>query len=114
VSLLYYAASQRGKTRPRIHPLRAAAILLRAGCNLDIMSIGDAIAVDRVLRYEALPEELKSIAPVLGVDISGALPRLKSGLRPPAATVENVLTPSLRRLIRLRWRREFTAFGYDP
>jgi hypothetical protein len=112
VSMLYYALSRRGISRQRIDALTAAATILRAGRNLDILRIGEEVAVDRVLRYENLTEELRGIAPIIGVDISDSLPRLKADLRPPCATPESVLTPPLRWLVRQRWKDEFALFGY--
>jgi hypothetical protein len=114
VSMLYYAMSLRGVSRPRIDALTAAVTILRAGRNLDILRIGEEIAVDRILHYENLTEELRSIAAIIGADVSDALPRLKTDLRPPFATAESVLTPPLRWLVRRRWKEEFALFGYTP
>ena len=65
VSLIYYNSARRGAERRRVSPLQAAASLLRATRNLDIISIDGKVAVDRVLRYETLASDLHSIAPVI-------------------------------------------------
>ncbi len=80
-----------------------------AECGVTPMRDGQ-LAVDKVLRYEALTDELRNLGAVIGVDISGDLPRFKAGIRPPTA----VLAPWARRLVHWRWKREFKTFGYSP
>jgi hypothetical protein len=111
VSLVYFL-SKSGTPLSRARKLLRT--LVRVPTNRQLYSDGNEIIVDRVLRYENLAEELRAIAPQLGVDISGALPKAKAGIRPQGASAGESLSGLERRFIRFRWRREFKLFGYEP
>jgi hypothetical protein len=115
LSQLYYHLSEIGLAADsRWAHWYLLKIVLRGARNHKIVSVEGDIAVDKLLRYESLTDGLKEIASRIGVDISEALPRAKGNLRPPWATVESQLSPVIRWLIRLRWKREFAAFSYGP
>jgi hypothetical protein len=75
--------------------------------------IDGQLAVDRILRYETLTEDLASIADRIGGDISQRLPRAKSGIRKPEHTVENLLSPAQKRRIAERHAATFELLGYS-
>jgi len=113
VSQLHFQLYERGVAiTPARRLVELLSIVLRIPRNIDVISIDGRIAVDRVLRYESLREELRGLAAIVGADISGELPHFKAGIRPSTATPESELGPWIRRLIAWRWRREFETFGY--
>ncbi len=77
-------------------------------------AIGDTIAVDRVLRYENLADELESLRTELGIDGDISLPaqRAKGGLRREKRHYSEVLSAADRALVERLCRREIAAFGY--
>lgn len=77
-------------------------------------AIGEHIAVDRVLRYENLTDELASLAQTLGVsgDISLPTTRAKGGLRKDTRHYGEALSEADRALIERLCRREIMALGY--
>lgn len=75
--------------------------------------IDGKIVVDRILRYETLTADLASIADRVGGDISGLLPRAKSGIRKPHHSVENLLTVEQKRRIAERHAVTFELLGYS-
>ncbi len=77
-------------------------------------TINNEIAVDRVLRYENLKEELEQLRTELGIkgDISLPAQRAKGNFRQSRLPYNEVLSQDDRELIeRLCWR-EIEAFGY--
>lgn len=77
-------------------------------------TIDDAIAVDRVLLYEDLGEELAMLGEGLGLPEPLALPRqrAKGGFRKDPRGYREVLTDADRKRIGRVCRREIEAFGY--
>lgn len=84
---------------------------IRWWSNWPIYTIDDRIAVDRILRYERLPEELADICAQLGIGFDDDLPRAKSGIRKVSDTVAG-LTPLQRARIAKLFSREIAYFGY--
>ncbi|MCC5811251.1 MAG: sulfotransferase family 2 domain-containing protein [Ectothiorhodospiraceae bacterium] len=78
-------------------------------------TIGDVVAVDRVLRYERLAEELEEVRERLGLDVSFKLPetRVKGGFRPQRRPYSEVLGDQDRQLIERLCRREIEHLGYS-
>jgi hypothetical protein len=114
VSPIYFDMSERGRLGAGGSYFRdVLPVIIRGLRNIDLISIDGRIAVDSVLRYESLTDELRNLSAVIGVDISNDLPSFKAGIRPAAATANAVLTPWFRELVRWRWRREFKTFGYS-
>ena len=77
-------------------------------------AIGETIAVDQVLRYENLTEELASLGQALGVsgDISLPATRAKGGLRKDTRHYGELLSEADRALIERLCHREISAFEY--
>jgi hypothetical protein len=71
-------------------------------------------ALDRVIRYEKLDEELGEIASGLGLEIPRPLPRIKGGFRADPRLAREVLTQAQRQAIHERCRFEFDFMGYEP
>jgi hypothetical protein len=93
----------------------AAAIeqsITGAGRSTDYYMIDGVVAVDRILRYENLKQELASIAGHIGGDISESLPRAKSGARRPDQTAANLLTADQKRRIAEHHAEAFALLGY--
>jgi hypothetical protein len=111
ISMAYFRMSRPGTFIGRWRVL--ADVIRNAPRNIDLLSIDGRVAVDEILRYEDLANELRRIAPAIGVDISGALPHAKGDSRPRSATVDTVLGPLSRWAIRRRWMREFEIFSYS-
>ena len=71
------------------------------------------LIVDRVLRYEQLAEDLKSIFSPLGISFSGELGvRAKSEYRSDRRHYREILDDSQRDLIANMFAREIALFGY--
>ena len=75
--------------------------------------IDGAVAVDRILRYENLGDDLAAIADRIGGDIGRSLPRAKSGIRKPEHSVENLLSGAQKRRIAERHAATFELLGYS-
>jgi hypothetical protein len=80
--------------------------------SVDTYSIDGQLAVDRILRYETLTDDLASIADRVGGDISAILPRAKSGIRRPEHSVANLLSAAQKRRIAERHAATFELLGY--
>jgi len=78
-------------------------------------TIDDEIAVDRVLLYEHLGEQLAELGEEMGLGERLTLPgeRAKGGFRKDARAYQDVLTPADRDRIGRICRREVRAFGYE-
>ncbi len=77
-------------------------------------SIDGRVAVDRVLRYENLAQELAALREELGIDGNIALPakRAKGGHRSEKARYQEILGPAERELVARICASEIEAFGY--
>ena len=98
----------------------SSAVVNRAiNASIDMLTPGTQykidgqIAVDRILRYENLVEDLASVADRVGGDVSLDLPRAKSGIRRPHHTVANLLSPEQKRRIAERHAATFERLGYS-
>jgi hypothetical protein len=79
-------------------------------------AIDDEIAVDRVLFYERLTDDLAALERELGLDAGAlALPekRAKGGHRADRRHYSEVLSDADRELIARVCQREIEAFGYE-
>lgn len=118
----YYWQKQRWEEKPRDEPfpeLSGYLLWLERNkphwlSNWGHYAIDDAIAVDRVLRYERLSEELEDVRAHLGVESSFALPeeRAKGGYRSERRPYTEVLSDADRALIDRVCQREIEALGY--
>ena len=84
----------------------------RALSNARIYLIGGRLAVDRVLAYERLDEELEQVRQQLGLPEPLALPRAKSTQRADRTHYSALLGPEERRIIERACRREIALLGY--
>lgn len=71
-------------------------------------------ALDRVLRYENLDEELREVAGRFGLALPRPLPRIKSEFRADRRPAAEVLTDDQKAAIYARCRDEFELMGYEP
>lgn len=72
-----------------------------------------SIIVTRVLKYETLQQDLKDVAPRLGVPFSGSLTeRCKSGYREPRTSSRRTLSSSQAELIGRLFAHEIRLHGY--
>ena len=111
VSLYYW----RTRNRKRV-PSLAEYIASRPTplSNWDIYAIDDQLAVDRVLRYEFIAEDLKDIANKLGFSaIDSALPKAKSKYRKDSQHYSEQIDSQSRAVIEDMCSRELSAFGYQ-
>jgi hypothetical protein len=74
-------------------------------------TIDGRLAVDRLIRYDRLEEGLREVLAPLGIAWAGALPRAKSGYRPPEATVASLFDAKLTRLAEQRFARDFEFYA---
>lgn len=82
--------------------------------NWDHYTIDDQIAVDKVLFYEQLSDDLEDLKRQVGIEGDISLPerRAKSGFRPEGRHYSEILSEEDRDLIARVCRREIAAFGY--
>jgi len=84
--------------------------------NWRILTHGDEILVDDVVRYERLEEDLRRVSARIGLgrslyeDLKGI--RTKGGTRPRDRSFAELFGPGDRELIEQLCRREIEAFGY--
>ena len=79
-------------------------------------SIGESVAVDKVLFYESLGKDLSELAGALGVNpelMSLPKKRAKSGFRTDDRDYETVLSEKDRKLIEDICAKEIREFGYE-
>ena len=76
-------------------------------------TVGGRVAVDRVLRYENLKQDLDDVLAHLGLGGTLALPSAKSGFKSKAIDPHEVLTARHKRAIQDAFANEFEFFGYE-
>jgi len=79
----------------------------------DLYTIDGEVVVDRILRFERLGEEMAEVARHLGIDDLPALPRAKSGVRPPGVHYRDLLDDADRAKIARVFAREIALLGYE-
>jgi hypothetical protein len=79
-----------------------------------IYMIDGEVAVDRIVRYEMLVDELEEIRKQLGIPEPLDLPWAKSSFRPPDATYRRVLSEIDIARIGQLFSREIELLGYQP
>jgi len=80
--------------------------------NWEIYTINDAIAVDKVIRYENLQRELSELFSELGVDWDGWLPRLKVSKNRENQPLD-IYSPDDVKLVQELFQKEIDTFGYS-
>lgn len=79
--------------------------------NWENYALGDRIAVDRVVRFENLSEEMNEVSDWLGIDRLD-LPRAKGGIRRSSGYRE-AYTDETRELVAKMTHRAISQFGYE-
>ena len=80
--------------------------------SFEIYSIDGEVAVDRVLRFERLGDELEEVRKQLGIPEPLELTRAKGSHRPETRHYSEILDARCRALIEGRCAREIETFGY--
>ena len=81
--------------------------------NYDLYTLNGEIAVDFIIRYEKMEEDLKQVERRLGLDIFSRLPRAKGNFREDRRPAAEVLNAAQKRAIRDYCTEEFALMGYD-
>jgi hypothetical protein len=82
--------------------------------NLPMYTIDGEIAVDRVVRFERLNEDLQEVCDRIGLPAKVAdLPRAKGNVRPASDRVAGLTATQIARIARIA-AREIELFGYTP
>lgn len=79
-----------------------------------IYMIDGEVAVDRIVRYETLEDELEEIRVRLGLSGPLDLPRAKASIRPAEATYRRVLSDANIARVADLFSREIALLGYQP
>lgn len=85
--------------------------LKRKGIRL--YTLGDQVAVDRIIRFENLEEDLELVRQYLGLPEPLELPRAKSGVRKDKRHYSNILGEPERTRIAELFSREIELMGYS-
>src|SRR4051794_23728126 len=78
-----------------------------------IYRLDGRVAVDRVLRYESLAEELATVWAELGLPGSPDLPHAKSGTRPPGSSYRSYYDDASRARVAELFAAPIADFGYE-
>jgi len=81
--------------------------------NWEIYTINNQIAVDKVIRYENLSEEISEVMSLLGISEALKMPRKRSGYRNDGGNYRPLYSDRTRDLVARWYRREIQAFGYE-
>lgn len=107
----WYFHHPRPRDRPPFPEFVARHTARRPIDNFDIYAIGGRIVADRMLRYERLAEDYRTLLDELGLD-APPLGRSRSGHRPDRDWRRHYDAES-RDLVARLYAREIAAFGYD-
>jgi hypothetical protein len=107
VSAYFWAIRDSGPSRVALD--RAIS---RAGRSWQVYTIDGRLAVDEVIRYECLADDMTRVHRQLGLEGPVELPRAKSSSRPAWAAVERVLTDDDIVRIGELAHHEIEMFGY--
>ncbi|MCP4384095.1 MAG: sulfotransferase family protein [Hyphomicrobiales bacterium] len=80
--------------------------------NWGIYTIDDEVAVDAVLRYEALESECQALMARLGLPDDVALPQARAEHRPDGAGYQSYYTKRSADIVGRWYAKEIEAFGY--
>ena len=81
--------------------------------NQRIYRLQGRVAVDRVLRYESLAEELSAVWSELGLPGSPDLPHAKAGTRPPGASYRSYYDDASRQRVAELFADPIRDLGYE-
>jgi len=85
----------------------------QASSNYPLYSIDGQIAVDKVIDFENLNQELADVLGKLGISYEGWLPNAKSGFRTDNRTWEEFINEEDKAFIREKYKKEFETLGMD-
>jgi hypothetical protein len=85
----------------------------KALSNWPLYTIDDHLAVDYLMRYEALEESLNFVEEALALPSSLKLPQAKSGYRTSHEHYSRLLSPGARKRIETVCAKEIAAFSYE-
>ena len=105
---VYRTHARRGPVPPIAEFLAAAKPATLS--NFDLYTMGEALAVDRVIRYEHLDAELDAVGHLLDLPIELRL--LPDPARAPDARYADTLGTAGRAVVDAACRREIEMFGY--
>ncbi len=109
----YYFHKYKKEPRPTITEFLSDAVLEKLRCEgPGVYMIDGAVAVDRVLRFENLGDDLAEVWSERGLPGSPDLPRAKGGHRPGKARYSDVLTPGDRDRVAHAFADEIDHLGY--
>jgi hypothetical protein len=81
--------------------------------NWDIYTINNQIAVDKVVRYENLDDEISEVLSLLGISDSLKMPKRRAGYRNDGGNYRSLYCDRTRNLVARWYHREIEAFGYE-
>jgi hypothetical protein len=81
--------------------------------NYDHYTLDGVVAVDFIIRYEHMNEDLQKVEERLGLPIVERLPRSNSRQRKDRSPAREVLTDSQKRIVQDTCREEFELMGYE-
>src|SRR4051794_15651135 len=89
--------------------------VMKAGLPTDfgIYARRGRIAVDYVGQFRSLQDDLAHALRQIGIDTPVSLTREKAGIRPNAASADDLFTPELDQKVASVFRREIAAFEYE-
>lgn len=110
---LYYWCCRSEPRMPLTEFLESPQLDVLRHHGLDLYTNPDgSVAVDRVLRYENLAEELEEVRQLLGLPEPLVLPRAKGGHRRDLRHYSEIMTARDRRIIEDRFQRELSLWNY--
>jgi hypothetical protein len=112
ISLAYWL--RRRRQDQELRALINHVIETRNYLNFAQYTIDGAVAVDRVLRYERLRDDLRDFLGELGLQPPADLPNAKARFRTSRVPAAEILSESQKERIRADARFEFAQFGYEP
>lgn len=109
----YYWLRRNGRVDSFERFLAGPNVARLADRNYRIYHIGGQVAVDRVLRFERLADELAEVWRHLDLPGEPALPRAKAEARPPEAHYRDLYDDESRELVARLFARQIAELGYE-
>jgi hypothetical protein len=97
---------------PAIDSLIASGKLIGKIRNYDLYTVGGNVAVDQIIRYECLGQDLEAIARKLGVEGEISLPKTKVGARDRNVPAADILDAHQKKWIADVCKEEFDLMAY--
>lgn len=90
-----------------------SGVKFRGGASFGMYSIDGEVAVDHIMRFENLHEDLADVLNNLGVENSPELPQAKTGFRPSGVDYHEIHNSVTRDFIARSCAREIALMGYE-